>query len=99
MSIAETKRRAQELARRLEHDPKLLERFESILDRSQSDELKTLDAIEEVLVEEVRKLGGETLGSCSSKAMTSKSYENLPPRPKRLTYPTNEPRCEWPTVN
>jgi hypothetical protein len=63
----ETKRRAQELARRLEYNPELLERFESIINLSQSDELKTVDAIEEVLIEEVRKLGGETLGSWASR--------------------------------
>lgn len=63
----ETKRRAQDVARRLERHPELLERFESILDLSQSDELKTLDEIESVLIEEVRKLGGETLQSWASR--------------------------------
>jgi len=63
----ETKRRAQELARRLEQNPELLERFELILNLSQSDELKTLDDIEGVLIDEVRKLGGETLQSWASR--------------------------------
>jgi hypothetical protein len=63
----ETKRRAQEVARRLASNPKQLERFESILDLSQSDELKTLDEIEGVLIDEVRKLGGETLSSWASR--------------------------------
>ena len=61
------KSRAQEIVRRLEHNPELLARFESILDLSQSDELKTLDEIEGVLIEEVRKLGGETLESWASR--------------------------------
>ncbi len=63
----ETKRRAQELARRLEHNPELLTRFESIMNLSESDDLKTVDDIEGVLIDEVRKLGGETLGSWASR--------------------------------
>ena len=63
----ENKRRAQEVVRRLEHNPELLARFETILDLSQSDELKTVDEIESVLIEEVRKLGGETLESWASR--------------------------------
>lgn len=63
----EIKRRSQDVARRLERHPELLERFEAILELSQSDELKTLDEIEGVLIEEVRKLGGETLGSWASR--------------------------------
>lgn len=63
----EIKRRAHDIAIRLERHPQLLERFEAILELSQSDELKTVDEIEGVLIEEVRKLGGETLGSWASR--------------------------------
>lgn len=63
----ETKRRAQEVVRRLEQNPELLARIESIVNLSESDELKTLDEIESVLIDEVRKLGGETLGSWASR--------------------------------
>lgn len=63
----ENKRRAQEVVRRLEQNPELLERIESIVNLSESAELKTLDEIESVLIEEVRKLGGETLGSWASR--------------------------------
>lgn len=63
----ENKRRAQSLARRLEGNAKLLERFESLLDLADSDQMKTLDDIEGALIEEVRKLGGETLASWASR--------------------------------
>ncbi|HLS28047.1 MAG TPA: hypothetical protein VK041_05310 [Opitutales bacterium] len=45
----------------------MLERIESIIHLSASDELKTLDEIESVLIDEVRKLGGETLESWASR--------------------------------
>lgn len=57
------KSRAQSLVRRLESNEKLLERFESLLDLVDSDQLMTVDEIEEVLIDEIRKLGGETLES------------------------------------
>src|SRR5690625_6669661 len=50
----EIKRRAQEVVRRLEQNPKMLERIESIIHLSASDELKTLDEIESVLIDEVQ---------------------------------------------
>jgi len=59
----ENKRLAQSLARRLEGNVKLLERFKSILDLADSDQMNTLDEIEGALIDEVRKLGGETLQS------------------------------------
>ena len=54
--------RARALARRLEGNEVLLERFESILELAEGGEGGTLDEVEAVLIEEVRKLGGETLG-------------------------------------
>ena len=42
-------------------------RFESILDLSQSDELRTVNEIEGVSIDEVRKLGGETLESWAAR--------------------------------
>ena len=58
-----TTHRAKQLSRRLQAHPEMLERFESILDLAESDEVGSFDEIEERLVEEVRRLGGETLGS------------------------------------
>ena len=55
------KRRAKELMERLESHPEMLERFETILDLAESDETGSFDEIEERLVEEVRRLGGDTL--------------------------------------
>lgn len=57
------KLRAKRLSRRLESHPEMLERFESILNLAESDEVGTFDEVEELLVQEVRRLGGETLGS------------------------------------
>jgi hypothetical protein len=58
-----TKQRAKQLLRRLESRPEMLKRFESILDLAESDDAGSFDEIEERLVEEVRRLGGETLES------------------------------------
>lgn len=41
----------------------MLERFESILDLADSDDVGSFDEIERRLAEEVRRLGGETLES------------------------------------
>ncbi|MFP4358353.1 MAG: hypothetical protein ACLFSZ_07970 [Puniceicoccaceae bacterium] len=57
------KLRAKRLTRRLESHPEMLDRFESILDLAENDGGASFDEIEERLVEEVRSLGGETLGS------------------------------------
>ena len=59
--------RARTLARRLEGNEVLLERFESILKLAEGGEGGTLDEVEAVLIEEVRKLGGETLGSWAAR--------------------------------
>jgi len=59
--MSTNKARAKELTRRLESHPEMLERFESILDLAESDELGSFDEVEARLVEEVRRLGGETL--------------------------------------
>jgi len=59
MSI--NKERAKKLTRRLESHPEMLERFESILDLAESDEIGSFDEVEQRLVEEVRRLGGDTL--------------------------------------
>lgn len=58
-----TKERAKQLMRRLESHPGMLERMESILDLAESDGIGSFDEVEERLVEEVRRLGGETLES------------------------------------
>ena len=39
----------------------MLERVESILDLAESDEIGSFDEVEQRLVEEVRRLGGDTL--------------------------------------
>ena len=59
----ETRSRARALARRLESNEVLLGRFESILELAEGGEGGTLDEVEAALIQEVRKLGGETLGS------------------------------------
>ena len=61
--MSTNKERAKELTRRLESHPEMLERFESILNLAESDEIGSFDEVEERLVEEVRRLGGETLES------------------------------------
>ena len=63
----QTRSRARALARRLEGNEVLLERFESILELAEGGEGGTLDEVEAVLIEEVRKLGGETLGSWAAR--------------------------------
>jgi len=63
----QTRSRARALARRLEGNEVLLERFESILELAEGGEGGTLDEVEAVLIEEVRKLGGETLGNWAAR--------------------------------
>jgi hypothetical protein len=46
---------------KLERNPELLERFDSILDLAEDDQEQALDEIEGLLIDEVRKLGNETM--------------------------------------
>lgn len=62
-----TEERAKRLAKRLANNPELLERFESILGLAESDEQRALDEVEELLIEQVRALGNETLGQYASR--------------------------------
>ena len=55
------------LIERLNRLPHLRERVESILELAESDEQKAFDEVEELLIEEVRKLGNETMGSWASR--------------------------------
>jgi hypothetical protein len=62
-----THSRAKQLAKRLENNPELLERFESILELAESDEARAFDEVEQLLIEQVRALGNETLGQYASR--------------------------------
>ena len=55
--------RAKALSQRLEQHPEMLERFESVMNSAESDTIGSFDQVEERLVEEVRRLGGQTLES------------------------------------
>ena len=61
------KSRAKHLSKRLENNPELLERFESILELAESDEARALDEVEQLLIEQVRALGNETLGQYATR--------------------------------
>ena len=58
-----SRERAKRLAQRLERHPDLLERFDSIMDLAEDDEHAAFDEIEKLLIEQVRRLGNETLES------------------------------------
>ena len=62
--------RAKRLVEKLEDHPELLERFEAILALTESPEgqLRTADEVEELLVEEVRRLGNRTMTDWAKKA-------------------------------
>jgi len=70
----QTRSRARALARRLEGNEVLLERFESILELADGGEGGTLDEVEAVLIEEVRKLGGVTLRQTSYAGSSPAGY-------------------------
>ena len=58
------------LIRRLRKQPKMMERVERILDLANSSEgpLKTADEIEELLLEEMRRLGNDTMTEWATQA-------------------------------
>lgn len=58
------------LIRRLRKQPKMMERVQRILDISNSSEgpLKTADEIEELLLEEMRRLGNDTMTEWATQA-------------------------------
>jgi hypothetical protein len=58
------------LIQQLRQNPKMMARMQTILDLADNADgpLKTADEIEEVLVEEMRRLGNETLHHWASKA-------------------------------
>ena len=62
---SQCKHRVQEFAHKLklERHPELMERFEAIFALAENEQISTVDQIEELLIEEVRKLGGETICS------------------------------------
>lgn len=57
-------RQEAELIEQLRHHPEMMERLQKIVELVESNEgpLKTADQIEELLVEEMRRLGGEAMG-------------------------------------
>lgn len=55
--------RAQDLVRRLESNEKLLERLEAVMELVESEGSGTLDEMESALIDELRKLGSESIGS------------------------------------
>jgi hypothetical protein len=63
----QSRKDAENLLKRLENRPDLLERFSSILDLAEDDEERAFDEVESLLIEEVRKLGNETMGSWVSR--------------------------------
>lgn len=61
------KKHAEDLVKRLEHNPELLERFKSILDLAENDEVRAFDDVEDLLIEELKKLGNESIGTWASR--------------------------------
>jgi len=59
----EKRRRAEALVRKLESNEVLLERLEAVMELVEGGEPCSLDEIEGKLITELRKLGGESLGS------------------------------------
>ena len=65
------------LIRRLRKQPKVMERVQRILDISNSGEgpLKTADEVEELLLEEMRRLGNDTMTEWATQAETRVGQE------------------------
>jgi hypothetical protein len=65
------------LIRRLRQQPKVLERVQRILDIANSSEgpLKTADEVEELLLEEMRRLGNDTMTEWATQAETRVGQE------------------------
>ena len=61
--LNENQIRAKSLSKRLLEHPEMLERFESIMKLAEPDSIGSFDEVEGRLVEEVRRLGGQTLES------------------------------------
>jgi len=77
-----------QLVEQLRKSPGLMERVQSIVDLAENAEgpLKTADEIEEALVEEIRRLGNETMHHWATKAQERVSDELKAEQPKVLSF-------------
>jgi hypothetical protein len=63
-------KRGQRLLEGLQEHPELMERFEAILELTRSDnrQVRSADEIEDLLIQEVRRLGSETMHAWANEA-------------------------------
>jgi len=80
-----TPKRASSFLKKLRGHPALLERFEAILDLAESEDGagKTADGVEELLVEEIRKLGNQTMQDWAVRA-EERAAETLRRSPSKV---------------
>jgi hypothetical protein len=77
-------KRENELIQRLRSRPDLWERFEAILALTEAEggELRTADAVESLLAQEVRRLGSEAMHDWAARAeeRTAREFQNANPK-------------------
>jgi hypothetical protein len=77
----------EQLVKRLRRNPELMARIESIVDLAENAEgpLKTADEMEKALVDEIRRLGNETMHHWATRAEERVSEELKAEHPKVLS--------------